>query len=225
MSFRKLCVRPLPTIDLWRKIAGTHNWNRRKSFVKISSAVRCTIVLTLATLLLTACLRDPSTRKAKYFQSGQQYMENGHYAEAVIEFDNAIKIDSNYADARYQLAKAYLKLQQWPRAYEELKRVVELQPENYAAHFDLAKILIANGSFQQAQEQIDFLRQKQPNDSKTHFIFATLLAAQANYSEAIPEMQRAIALDPSNWDSYLNLALMQMKNNQADSAEANFKKA
>ena len=152
-------------------------------------------------------------------------MENGHYAEAVIEFDNAIKIDSNYADARYQLAKAYLKLQQWPRAYEELKRVVELQPENYAAHFDLAKILIANGSFQQAQEQIDFLRQKQPNDSKTHFIFATLLAAQANYSEAIPEMQRAIALDPSNWDSYLNLALMQMKNNQADSAEANFKKA
>ena len=38
-------------------------------------------------------------------------------------------------------------------------------------------------------------------------------------------MQKAIALDPSDWDLYLNLALMQMKNHQPDAAETNFKKA
>ena len=38
-------------------------------------------------------------------------------------------------------------------------------------------------------------------------------------------MQKAIALDPGDWSFYLNLALMQLRSNQPDAAEANFKKA
>ena len=58
-----------------------------------------------------------------------------------------------------------------------------------------------------------------------HFVIASLLAVQANFPAAIVEMHKAIALDPTDWDLYLNLALMQMKNNETDAAEANFKKA
>ena len=53
----------------------------------------------------------------------------------------------------------------------------------------------------------------------------SLLAAQARFPAAILEMQKAIALDPSDWDFYLNLALMQLRTSQAQAAEANFKKA
>src|ERR1017187_3036204 len=189
------------------------------------SASRLTLSLALIAVLFAACSRDPNVRKQKYFQSGQRYFENGKYPEAAIEFVNAIKIDPNYADAHYRLAESYIKTQQWPRAYQELVRTVDLQPKNYPAHVEMAKLLIAMGSFQQAPEQTDLLPQEWPNEPRTHFINANLMAAEAHFPSAIQEIQKAIALDPGDWDLYLNLALMQTKNDQTDAAELNFKKA
>ena len=54
---------------------------------------------------------------------------------------------------------------------------------------------------------------------------ANLLAARADFPAAIKEIQKAIALAPDRADSYTNLALLQMRINQPDAAEANFKKA
>ena len=91
------------------------------------------MVVSLIAVLLSACSLDPNVRKQKYFQSGQDYFAKGKYQEAALEFTNAIKIDSGYADAHYQLAESYLHLQQWNRAYQELARTVELRPEDYKA--------------------------------------------------------------------------------------------
>jgi cytochrome c-type biogenesis protein CcmH/NrfG len=38
-------------------------------------------------------------------------------------------------------------------------------------------------------------------------------------------MQKALQLDPARSDSYLNLAMLQMRGQQWDAAEASFKKA
>jgi tetratricopeptide (TPR) repeat protein len=193
--------------------------------LRTASVLCSTALLISLACFLAGCSLDPNVRKERYFLSGQRYFDEGKYSEAAIEYVNALKIDGNYADAHYQLAKACLKQQQWPRAFDELKRTVDLQPDNYSARFDLAKLLIASGSMQQAKEQTDLLLAKRPNDPKSHLIVASLLAAQANYPAGIEEMQKTIAFDSGDWDSYLNLALMEMKDNQLDLAEAHFKKA
>src|SRR5581483_1226741 len=48
---------------------------------------------------------------------------------------------------------------------------------------------------------------------------------QDNLAGAIGETQKAISLAPNDPESYLNLALLQMRTSQFDGAEANFKKA
>lgn len=190
-----------------------------KAFFRVGPS----LAVILAVSCLLSCSRDPNQRKQKLLQSGQRYFEKARYSESVIEYRNALKIDQNFLDARYALAKSYLKLQKWGLAYQELKRTIELQPDNYSAHRDLANLLIATGSLQAAQEEADLLIQQRPNESQTHFMVANLLAAQSRYPDAIVEMQKAIAIEPGNWNFYLNLALMQMKNNEPDLAEANFK--
>jgi tetratricopeptide (TPR) repeat protein len=50
-------------------------------------------------------------------------------------------------------------------------------------------------------------------------------AAQNNFGAALQEIQKAIAADPGRADSYLELALLQMRSNLPDQAEVNFKKA
>jgi tetratricopeptide (TPR) repeat protein len=189
------------------------------------SVLRLVFILALMTAFFTGCSRDPNVRKQKYFESGHHYFEQGKYREAAIQFGNAIQVDPRYTEAHYQLAQTNIKLQDWLHAYQELNRTLELQPENYQAHIDIANLLIADHESSKAKEHVDLLLQKDANDPQVHEAAANLLSAEADYSGAVQQMQKAIALAPNRWESYLNLGLLQMRINQPDPAEASFKKA
>src|SRR5262249_1839604 len=90
---------------------------------------------------------------------------------------------------------------------------------------DLANLLIVAHNLQQARQQTDVLLKNRPNDPVVHVLLANLLAGEENFPAAIAEIQKALALDPARWDSYVNLGLLQVKNNQAGTAEASFRKA
>ena len=176
-------------------------------------------------VLLAGCSRDPSVRKQKFFESGQVYFQQGKLDEAAIEFRSALGVDPAFADAHYQLALVLLRKQQWSRANQELARVLDLQPENYSAHSEIARLLIAAGDFSQAQEHVDWLLKASPNDARSHGAAADLLAAKGNFGDALKQAQNAVTLEPTKGEWLTKLALMQLRNNQADAAEGYFKKA
>ncbi len=197
-------------------------------------SLRLLTLCSLLTILLTGCTRDPNVRKQKYFASGQRFFADAKYREAIIQYSNAVQIDSRFADAHYQLAQTYLKLGDSNRAYPELMRTVELDPNNYRAHTDLANLLVTvrnpdgspiQESLNQAKTHLDLLREKLPNAPETHEAWANYYAAQNNLGPALQEMQQAIALDPTRSESYLLLALLQLRGGLPEQAEANFKKA
>ena len=109
-------------------------------------------------------------------------------------------------------------------AYQELARTIELQPENYQARIELANLLILGPRFQHAQEQTDLLLQKRPNDPVVHSTVSSLLTGQGDLSGAMAEIEKAIALNPGGWPLYLELAMLQLRTNQTDAAEASLKK-
>ena len=183
------------------------------------------LILALTTGVLTSCSRDPNVRKQKYFESGERYFAKAKYSAAAIQFANAVQVDSHFAAAHYQLARTYLQLQDWPNAYKELDRTVELDPENYPARLDLANLLIAGGELKKAKEQVDLLSLRQPDDSPVHIVKANLSAAQHDFPTAVQEVQKAIVRDPGRGELYRNLALLQIKTDQADAAEVSFKKS
>ena len=184
----------------------------------------CSLIATIATLF-TGCSRDPNVRKQKYFESGTRYFDKGKYREAAIQYSNALQVDSRFAQAHYQLGETYLKLHDWNRAFQELSRSVELAPDNYPAQVDLANLLISTRNSKQAQPYLDVLRNKQPNNPQTFEAWANFYSAQDNLAAAMQEMQKGIAADPGRSESYLNLALLQLRSNLPAQAEVNFKKA
>jgi cellulose synthase operon protein C len=194
--------------------------------------LRLSVVCLLVTL--AACTRDPHVRKQKYFDSGSKYFSQGMYREAVIQYSNALQIDSRYVEAHYQLSRTYLRLGNNARAYQELSRAVELDPSDYRAHADLANLLVTvrnpDGtapaeSLREAKTHLDILRDKQPNAAETHEAWSNYYGAQNDLAAAIQEMQRALALDPNRSESYLTLGLLQLRANLPDQAEVSLKKA
>jgi len=195
----------------------------------------CTASLLLLSSLLLAllagCSRDPNVRKQKYFDSGEKFFTEGKYREAAIQYANATQIDGRFAQAHYKLSQSYLKLGDMQRAFQELNRTVDLTPDNYHAHTDLANLLVTvrnpDGSpsldaLKQAKTHLDLLRDKQPNNPDTHEAWSNYYAAQNNLTAAIQEAQQTINLDPKRSESYLLLALLQLRSNMTDQAEANF---
>jgi cellulose synthase operon protein C len=192
------------------------------------------LACSLLAALLTGCSRDPNVRKQKYFESGEKYFADGKYREALIQYSNAVQIDPRFAQAHFQLSQTYLRLGDNNRAFQELNRTVELAPDNYRARTDLANLLVTvrnpDGSpvvdaLKQAKTHLDILRDKLPNTAETHEAWANYYAAQNNISSAIQETQEAVAVDPNRSESYLLLGLLQLRANQPDQAETNFKKA
>ena len=164
------------------------------------SRVVCFVILVVLCIGgFTACSRNPNVRKQKYLESGQRYYEKGKYREAAIQFENAIQVDSRFADAHYRLALTEMKLQQWNNAYQELALTLEIQPENYAAHLDTANLLIASHQLKEAKEHIDLLLQKQPNSAEVQTALANFDAASNDLGAALAVMQKALQLDPQGF--------------------------
>ncbi len=193
-----------------------------------SVSFRLLLACALIIATFTSCSRDPNVRKQKYLESGDKYFAEHNYREAEIEYRNAIQIDSRFAQAHYQLGQTYLKMGDRQRAFQELTRTLELAPDNYRAHTDLANLLVTTRNpedIKQAKFHLDILREKQPNSAETHEAWANYYGALNNIPAAMQEMQQAIAVAPDRSESYLLLALFQLRSNLPEPAESNFKKA
>ncbi|HEX8813236.1 MAG TPA: tetratricopeptide repeat protein, partial [Terracidiphilus sp.] len=199
-----------------------------------SASIHFLLACSLLAATFTGCSRDPNVRKQKYFESGDKYFAEGKYREAEIQYRNALQLDSRFAQAHYQLGETYLKMGDSNRAYLELNQAVQYDPANYGALTDLANLLVTvrnpdgtpvQDTLAQAKAHLDILHDKVPNAPETHEAWANYYAAQNNIGAAILEMRQAIDLDKKRSESYLLLALLQLRANLPDQAEANLKTA
>jgi tetratricopeptide (TPR) repeat protein len=186
---------------------------------------RIFVIMMLSLALLAGCSRDPNVRKQKYLESGNQYFDTGKYAEASIQYENAIQIDPRFAEAHYRLAQSYLKRGIWSGAHQELMRTVDIQPQNLKAQIDLGDLLLAAHQFKGAQERAQLVLTQDPNNVDAHILMANSYAALQDMQSSLDEMRTAIQLAPESPRSYLNLALLQVDAKQAEAAELNFLKA
>lgn len=198
------------------------------------AAIRVLLPCLLIAMTFTGCSRDPNVRKQKYFASGEKYYAEGKYREAAIQYSNAVQIDPRFAQAHYQLSQTDLRLGDPNRAAQELYRTLELAPDNYKAHTDIANLLVtvrntdgsaSQDALKQAKPHLDLLREKVPNLPETHEAWADYYAAQNDLANAMQEMQQATTIDPSRSESYLMLAMLQLRSKLPDQAEISLKQA
>src|ERR1700724_4369660 len=91
-------------VRLLRSPVGESNMSRP---VAVRLLLSCSMIAVCA-LWLTGCSRDPNVRKQKYLDSGEKYFAEGKYREASIQYLNAIKIDSRFAQPHYDLTQPLL---------------------------------------------------------------------------------------------------------------------
>src|SRR5262245_4541951 len=179
-------------------------------------------VLTV-TLAFVGCGKDPEVGKREYLKSGQQYVSNGKYKEAVIEFRNAVQLDPRYGEARFALAGALLKTGDVQGAYREYARAADLLPADIEAQLWAGEMNLVAGRFDNASTLADKALSLNAKSVRAQLIKANALAGLKQFDRAVQEAQDAVSLDPSDLHTFKNLAMLQFVKGDRDAAEKSFK--
>lgn len=181
---------------------------RPRLHARRSSGSALMILLALLCCLFVACKEDPQKAKLKHVEKGKQYLKEKRYAEARIEFRNALVIDKKMADAFAGLADASLGLNNVQEAFDALRQATELDPNNLTAKVKLGNIYVQyvrEDNTKEAERLANEVLGKDANHIEGHILMASVRTAQGKWEEAQGELERAIAINPKRVESHLSL--------------------
>jgi eukaryotic-like serine/threonine-protein kinase len=122
-------------------------------------------------------------------------------------FEEALRLDSNYADAWAGLGSTYKRMpitagvptaEALPKAKEAAERALQIEPENAEAHSVLGTVAFwYEWDYPKSERLLRRAIELQPSSADAQFFLAHLYACIGRHEEALVEIRRARALDPA----------------------------
>ena len=98
---------------------------------------------------------------------GSAYLLKEDYKNAIMYYQNAIKIDSSVNDVRSNLAKAYAKDGDYDNAKTTYTELIKLDSQNWDAYIELAKVCMQLNDNNSAEKWLIYVQSKNPNYRKS----------------------------------------------------------
>ena len=143
-------------------------------------------------------LPEDRTRARAQLDKGKELYRNDQDAEAVLAFQEAVRLDSNLAEAHFRLALGSESLGKREEAEGEYKKAVETYKKYLEQH---------------------------PDDAEAHYALGQTYAGLDRYSDAIREYREATKRKEDDPDIYYDLGVAHTKLAQYDAAAAAFSKS
>ena len=157
-------------------------WNTKMNLIVSTKPVVRFFTLALGVLVLVSCSQNPkpqpqmSTSKTtpdrleidsdalNHFMDGQMYFNQGDYAMAVLEYQDAILADSSISTIHISLSEAYWRLGKEERSEQQLKLALLKNPDDVEASKMLAHQYIIRKMYTKAEKIYLALWEKQPQE-------------------------------------------------------------
>ncbi len=178
----------------------------------------------LAALCLTGCIRTAN----QYIKRGNELYDAGRYADAVLNYRNAIQKRPNSGEAYYRLGLTLLKQTKLVDAYEAFSHAVGLDPKNTDAKVQMGGLALAFYTrspkhpiafYNEAAKLADQLLAPGGNRSEGLRLKAALAVDDKHPDTAIQMLHEAQRLAPNNVEITGELAAALLHDNQLDEAE------
>jgi tetratricopeptide (TPR) repeat protein len=188
--------------------------------------MKCTVRPLIAVLAIAVCAAGCSRRSAaEHAKRGQTYYEGQQYAEAALEFRQALQKDPKLGDVRLKLGDTFAQLHDAKNALGEYVRASDLLPNSVEAQIKAGELLLLARQFEDAKTRADRAIALDAKNVDAQVLRGNALAGLKDFDAAMSEYQDAIALDPKQPTAYENLALLQLVRGKRDEAETSFKAA
>ena len=158
--------------------------------------------------MAVACSESPEAAKQRHFQKGNAYVAQKQYAEAILEYRNALKIDTKFGEARFKLAEAYAANNDMRNAYGEYIRAADLSPDNEDAQIKTGNLMLVAGRFADARLRARVVLERNPKSLPGLMLLGNALAGLRDLENAVAVTERAIQVAPERSGTYTNLGAL-----------------
>jgi tetratricopeptide (TPR) repeat protein len=180
--------------------------------------------LLLCALSVTGCTDKEAIKQAS-LKKADALAAQGNYAEAILEYRNALKADKRFGEARFKLAEAYGRAGDSQQALREYVRAADLLPENAEAQIRAASLLLAGQQFEPARKYAEKAVKADPKQVEGQILLAAAMAGLKDPTAAIDELEEAMANAPGDARPYVSMGSIKASLGNSKEAEAAFRKA
>ena len=187
-SRRSLLAVALPIVG----VLGALNWQHCKTFRDEETLSRDTLS------------RNPSAWVA-HNNLGNVLAGQSKLAEAVAEYQAALRIKPDYAKAHYNLGLALDSQGKVAEAISEYTAALQINPDDPAPHNNLGLALAGQGKFRRTITEYQMALRINADNAEAHNNMGAALAGQGKVSEAIAEFAAALRIRPDYAKAHNNL--------------------
>ena len=158
------------------------------------------------------------SRRARAMERGQQYLADGNYAKARIEFSNALQIAPNDADARYFAALAAEKGGDLRTAAQGYQAALNVDANHALALAALGRLYVFSGLAQQALDTAEKGLAAHPDHPELLVIRAAAQLALGHEQAALDDANAVLAQKPDH--EYAVALVAGIYRNRGETAKA-----
>lgn len=157
----------------------------------------------------------------QFYQAGNALAAQGRMSQAVLQYEQALALKPDFAEACSNLGNALAALGQSDRAIASFERALSIRPDAQI-HFNLAGVLEGQGRVDQAIGHYERGLSLRPGHAEAHNNLGSLVMRSRGVIEAVSHLQQAIALKPDLSEAHNNLGLAVQDMGEADEALHHF---
>ncbi|MDR2136128.1 MAG: tetratricopeptide repeat protein [Treponema sp.] len=158
--------------------------------------------------------------RTEYLDRGQALAERRDYEGAIAEYDRAIALDPEYAEAYIKRGDANTNLWDYDLAIADYSRAIELDGQHKDAYLKRGGAYQADNQAQPAWDDYVTALQIDPGFAAAYSACGFLLSAVGDYQEAVGLFSQAIELDPLNTGLLMGRIMASMNLGDAEGALA-----
>ncbi len=175
--------------------------------------------------LWTHALACTSENYIAQYKLGATLASSGRLDEAIIQFQKALELKPDDADAYLDLGAALARRGEVDGAIAHYRKALEFDPSYEKAHYDIGIALMGRGRIDEAIVHYRKALEIEPDDANAHNNLGAALAGRGRVEEAIVHYRRALELKPNDAEAYYNLGLALVGRRQVEEAIADYRKA
>ncbi len=151
-----------------------------------------------------ACGKSPEERRADYLVSADKYAAQNKYAEAAIQYQNALKIAPDDATTLIKLGELQLIQQKPGEAFGSFSNASKIDPKNTKAHSNLATIYLLAKKYDDASREANIILGIDPANTRAKEILAQCLFLSGKKDEALNMLQDMIAKEQAGEGMFID---------------------
>jgi len=170
-------------------------------------------------LILSGCNPGKKTERDRFFLLGNEALGNREYDEAVKLYTQSIQADPNFASAYNNRGVAKVEDGRAHEAILDYNRAIEIDSLYKDAKFNRIYALEEVGRIDDAYDDLLELERIYGDSAYIYFYKGLLETKLKDYEAGKGSFHKAISLDTTNSESYVNLATLYYFQNNLDSAQ------